>query len=1002
MKLSRQNKIIVGIVALVLALTVGYALFSQSLNIGGTASAKGEFKLIFADASESGNAPSCVGFSGTCEISSLSSITEEGKTLTITVDKLNYPGAYVQIPAVIKNEGTVDAKLTGITTEGLSNDDIEVTYTGVVQGDVFTANSSKDITITVKWKESSESTSSLDFNIVLNYEQAAGTSSSEGTGGGSESGDTSWEFKVDSSGTLTAYNYNYGTDIQVPAEVDGIPVTTINENTFLPKGNVDAFQDESTGKMYVIIDEEGENFTNVKEKLVTMFTSECGEDSSCIENTKSVLYTCTDKNTCYNVLEEENGTATVTSIPDGAQSGGGATVVPDPNVSLEESFIEPKANITSLDLSAATNLTTIEDSAFNSVGLTSVNFGDNSNLQTIGNYAFGNNQLSGELVIPASVVTIGDGAFSGNNVEKLVVSGDVSTENLTLKQKGYTIEKLSTTTQKLASTTSSKLTTIGNYAFQNNQINSLDLSNATSLTTIAEGVFRGNQISSLKIPTGVTSIGYSAFQNNQISNLTIPSSVTTIGDSAFYNNKINSLTIPTGVTSIGYFAFQNNQISILTIPKTVTSLGSGAFSNNPIETLSIEMCTTDLCSYNSFGTQINDLTVESGEIGDSAFASASDSTTKIANLTLGEKVTSIGNNAFEYNQISNLTIPSSVTTIGSSAFESNQISNLTIPKTVTSLGFSAFSNNPIETLSIEECTSDISKSYFGTSIKNLTIESGEIGSSAFSSSSDSETKITNLTLGEGVTTIGVYAFQNNQISSLIIPSSVTIIGDYAFYSNQISSLYLSNATNLTAIGNRAFANNQISGELVIPASLTTIGNYAFYGNQISGELVIPSSVTTIGNGAFYDNQISGELTIPSSVTTIGNSAFYSNQISGELVIPSSVTTIGSSAFSSNQISSLTIPSSITTIEDYAFGFNQISGELVIPSSVTTIGEGAFYSNQISSIIIPKSVTEIRNNVFNGNKTLSSILIKRTEEDFLANVTTGSSWYSGSPTITYKP
>ena len=66
MKLSRQNKIIVGIVALVLALTVGYALFSQSLNIGGTASAKGEFKLIFASASEIDKTPTCVGFSGTC------------------------------------------------------------------------------------------------------------------------------------------------------------------------------------------------------------------------------------------------------------------------------------------------------------------------------------------------------------------------------------------------------------------------------------------------------------------------------------------------------------------------------------------------------------------------------------------------------------------------------------------------------------------------------------------------------------------------------------------------------------------------------------------------------------------------------------------------------------------------------------------------------------------------------------------------------------------------
>ena len=46
-------------------------------------------------------------------------ISENQKVLEINVTNLNYPGAYVQIPAVIKNEGTVDAKLTGITTEGV-------------------------------------------------------------------------------------------------------------------------------------------------------------------------------------------------------------------------------------------------------------------------------------------------------------------------------------------------------------------------------------------------------------------------------------------------------------------------------------------------------------------------------------------------------------------------------------------------------------------------------------------------------------------------------------------------------------------------------------------------------------------------------------------------------------------------------------------------------------------------------------------------------------------
>ena len=38
--MNKQNKIIVGVVALILALTIGYAVFSQSLNIKGTAKAE--------------------------------------------------------------------------------------------------------------------------------------------------------------------------------------------------------------------------------------------------------------------------------------------------------------------------------------------------------------------------------------------------------------------------------------------------------------------------------------------------------------------------------------------------------------------------------------------------------------------------------------------------------------------------------------------------------------------------------------------------------------------------------------------------------------------------------------------------------------------------------------------------------------------------------------------------------------------------------------------------
>ena len=166
--LSKQNKIIVGVVALILALTVGYAIFSQSLNINGTAKASGNFELIFNSVGEIEQHGSD-GASATR--------TDNNKTLSITVPNLQYPTAYVVVPATIKNTGTIDAVLKGITTEGLNDDDIEVTYTGVKQDEIIKANEEKDISVKILWKESSVKKSvNLTFNINLNYEQVTGQS----------------------------------------------------------------------------------------------------------------------------------------------------------------------------------------------------------------------------------------------------------------------------------------------------------------------------------------------------------------------------------------------------------------------------------------------------------------------------------------------------------------------------------------------------------------------------------------------------------------------------------------------------------------------------------------------------------------------------------------------------------------------------------------------------------------------------------------------------------
>ena len=83
------------------------------------------------------------------------------------------------------------------------------------------------------------------------------------------------------------------------------------------------------------------------------------------------------------------------------------------------------------------------------------------------------------------------------------------------------------------------------------------------------------------IPDSVTSIRGKAFSGcSSLKSITIPKSVTRIGLQAFMScSNLESITISEGVTSIGYRAFGYcSSLTSITIPKSVTSIGEDVFS----------------------------------------------------------------------------------------------------------------------------------------------------------------------------------------------------------------------------------------------------------------------------------------------------------------------------------------------------------------------------------------------------------------------------------------
>ena len=392
------------------------------------------------------------------------------------------------------------------------------------------------------------------------------------------------------------------------------------------------------------------------------------------------------------------------------------------------------------------------------------------------------------------------------------------------------------------------VTTIDDYAFSNcyGLNGSLTLSN--SLKTIGYSAFywcselKGN----LTLPDSVTTIGDNAFCNcyKFTGNLTIPNSVTTIGQSAFSNcSRFNgNLTLPNSVTTIGPGAFSQcfRFTGNLTLPNSVTTLGDNTFygcSGFTNLKLSEKLSIIPYGAFSGCTNLSGELVIPASvkEIGNTAFCNCSGFT---GNLTIPNSVTTIGESAFYKctGFTGKLTIPNSVTTIGKMAFYecSGFTGDLTIPNSVTT----------IETSTFEYCTGFKGKLTIPNSVTT-------IGEHAFNECSGFTG---NLTIPNSVTTIGHLAFGacSGFTGDVSLPKSLEILGSTSFKAcKKIKTIkFQSLPTVLKGSLDDYKAIVSLSDDSYISPEVSGTVNEISYTRQISnnwGTLVLPYPLKLTGS-----------------------------------------------------------------------------------------------------------------------------------------------------------
>ncbi|MDE7153788.1 MAG: leucine-rich repeat domain-containing protein [Muribaculaceae bacterium] len=336
-------------------------------------------------------------------------------------------------------------------------------------------------------------------------------------------------------------------------------------------------------------------------------------------------------------------------------------------------------------------------------------------------------------------------------------------------------------------------------------------------------------LKSVRLPEDLETIQGDLFNGSGIEEIVIPGKVKAFGSNMFINcASLKKITIAEGETPINYPVNTSIKVSgkegeyspleEVVLLRDITGL------EKPAEVPFRGSKTLTKLTVGGKCTQINTYYFEN--------------CSALADVTIGESVTTIAGNAFAGTAITEIALPAGVTSVSASSFQNcRQLKKVTLGDKVTTIGDMAFYNAPVESI-------------------NLPATLTTIGAYAFSGSNLSG----DLVIPAEVTSIGTEAFRGNKkLTSITLGANVTKIGDAAFRGcTGLKSIAIDEANSAYQVKDNTLLTKDGSTILLYAAAseptsysnatATAVGAYAFMGATNLTEINLPA-VTTWGDYA---------------------------------------------------------------------------------------------------------------------------------------------------------